>query len=386
MPKKKPAYQLHKATGQAKVRLDGKDYYLGEYRTRESKERYDGLIEQWLIKEENIDQYRLSVDELCMMYVAFAKSYYQKNGSVTSEVGSIKHALRLVVELFGTTRAREFGPKKLKIVQRRLIDHGHVRSNINRMVERVQRMFKWASSEELLPIEIYLALNTVGGLKKGRSDAKESKPVCPVSEDIVEQTIPQLSTILGAAVKLIRLTGARSSEILKMRPMDISQQEDDVWTYVPGSHKTEHHGKSRRIFLGPQAIEILRPFLKRDPEEYCFSPKEAVAESRLNREANRVTPRKSTKQNGSQPNVLPRPFNAFYTKDSFRQAIQRAARRAGVPPWTPRQLRHSAGTLIRKDYGIDGARVVLGHSDSNVTEIYAERDFDLAKKIMSEIG
>jgi hypothetical protein len=32
MPKgrQKPAYQLHKATGQAKVRIGGKDYYLGK--------------------------------------------------------------------------------------------------------------------------------------------------------------------------------------------------------------------------------------------------------------------------------------------------------------------------------------------------------------------
>jgi len=29
--KRKPAYQHHKATGQAKVRIDGKDHYLGEF-------------------------------------------------------------------------------------------------------------------------------------------------------------------------------------------------------------------------------------------------------------------------------------------------------------------------------------------------------------------
>jgi hypothetical protein len=34
--KRKPSYLLHKATGQARVRIDGKDEYLGEYGSLES--------------------------------------------------------------------------------------------------------------------------------------------------------------------------------------------------------------------------------------------------------------------------------------------------------------------------------------------------------------
>jgi hypothetical protein len=37
-------------------------------------------------------------------------------------------------------------------------------------------------------------------------------------------------------------------------------------------------------------------------------------------------------------------------------------------------------------YGLEGSQVVLGHSSANVTQIYAERDFELAKQIMSEVG
>jgi len=40
MPKKrKPSYLLHKPTGQARVRIDGHDNYLGEYGTPESLAR-----------------------------------------------------------------------------------------------------------------------------------------------------------------------------------------------------------------------------------------------------------------------------------------------------------------------------------------------------------
>jgi len=48
MPKTthKPSYLLHKPTGQARVRNDGKDHYLGEYRSAESRHRYNELISE----------------------------------------------------------------------------------------------------------------------------------------------------------------------------------------------------------------------------------------------------------------------------------------------------------------------------------------------------
>ena len=32
-PRKAPSYRLHKPTGQAVVRIDGRDFYLGKYGT-----------------------------------------------------------------------------------------------------------------------------------------------------------------------------------------------------------------------------------------------------------------------------------------------------------------------------------------------------------------
>ena len=54
--------------------------------------------------------------------------------------------------------------------------------------------------------------------------------------------------------------------------------------------------------------------------------------------------------------------------------------------WSPNQLRHSRATAIREQYGIEAAQTVLGHADPKVTQIYAERDFAMAAKIMQEIG
>tara|TARA_R110002111_G_scaffold55414_4_gene95295 strand:- start:856 stop:1071 length:216 start_codon:yes stop_codon:yes gene_type:complete len=54
--------------------------------------------------------------------------------------------------------------------------------------------------------------------------------------------------------------------------------------------------------------------------------------------------------------------------------------------WHPNQLRHNAGTYLRKEFGIEAARVVLGHKSAGVTEIYAELDRAKAEEIMGKVG
>jgi hypothetical protein len=52
MPKLKdsqvPSYRLHKQSGQAVVTLSGKDHLLGKHESRESREKYDRLIAEWI--------------------------------------------------------------------------------------------------------------------------------------------------------------------------------------------------------------------------------------------------------------------------------------------------------------------------------------------------
>jgi integrase len=54
--------------------------------------------------------------------------------------------------------------------------------------------------------------------------------------------------------------------------------------------------------------------------------------------------------------------------------------------WHPHQLRHNAATYLRKQYGLEKARVVLGHRSSAITEVYAEADLSEARRIMGEVG
>ena len=64
-----------------------------------------------------------------------------------------------------------------------------------------------------------------------------------------------------------------------------------------------------------------------------------------------------------------------YTTQSYRQALKRGCRRAGVKEFGTHALRHYAATRIRALADVETARVLLGHSDMGLTAaVYAERD------------
>lgn len=39
--------------------------------------------------------------------------------------------------------------------------------------------------------------------------------------------------------------------------------------------------------------------------------------------------------------------------------------------WHPHQLRHNAATYLRKEFGLETARIILGQRSAAITEIYA---------------
>ena len=169
-----------------------------------------------------------------------------------------------------------------------------------------------------------------------------------------------------------------------MRTGDIDRTGDS-WLYRPESHKTEHHGKSRQIFFGPKARTILEPWLKADPTAYIFSPKEATEEILAERRQRRKTRVQPSQEDRSKRTPRKSP-GLRYTKDSYRRAIAMGCDKAGIPKFFPNQLRHLAATQIRREFGLDVARAVLGHSSPAVTEVYAELDLSKAIQAMERIG
>jgi len=268
-----PKYRFHKASGQAIVEIAGRHFYLGKFDSPESHEKYRRLTARYLSRKEVEPEEvaSLRVDQLILKYFRFAKTYYLKNGKPTDEITALRIALRRLRQLYGSVEATKFGPKASKTMRESLIQEGLSRKYINDSMARVRRMFRWAVAEELVAPTVFQALSAVPGLRRGRSAAQETKKILPVSGEIVEATLPFLTEVVADMVRLQRLAGMRPVEVCILRPCDIDPS-DDVWTYQPTSHKTEHVDKERLIPLGPRAQSILVPYLERDPNTFCFRP------------------------------------------------------------------------------------------------------------------
>lgn len=371
------------------VTLSGRDFYLGPYGTSASRAEYDRLIAEWLANGRRVPVSsgppEISIVELLVRYLTFAREYYSRDGNPTSEYVDMQSISKRLRHLYGTTRVVDFGPLSLKAVRQALVDEQHSRAWINRQINRIRRIFKWGVENEIVPAEILQALQAVAPLKKGRSCAREMPPVKPVPEEHVTAVLPFVSPQVSAMIRLQLLTGMRPGEVVLMRPIDIDQT-DSVWFYRPTRHKTDYRDQVREVFLGPQCQEILRPFLDRPAESFCFSPIEAEQARHLARRQERQTPLTPSQRKRSPKNHSKRPKRDHYDRDSYRRSIEYGIKKANVPHWHPHQLRHSCGTKVRKDFGLDVAQVILGHRTAAITEVYAEVDREKAANVIRQIG
>jgi integrase len=386
-----PSYRLHKPTGQAVVTLDGRDVYLGRHGSPESRVEYDRLLAEWLVNGRRLpppaspEGSDLTVNELLLAYRSFADSYYVKHGKPTTEPASIRVTVRPLRQLYGTTLARDFGPLQLKAVRQALIDSGLCRNEVNKRTGRIVRVFKWAVGEGMVPPSVHHGLQAVSGLRRGRAEVRESKPVKPVPEAFVDAIRPYVSRQVWTMVRLQRLTGMRPGEVCIMRTCDIDTS-GRIWSYRPSVHKTEHHGRERVVYFGPQAQAVLRPWLRSDLSACLFSPREAMEEKSAERRRNRRTPLTPSQRSRKRKAKPERSPGEVYNPRSYYHAIRFGCKRADVPAWHPNQLRHNAATQLRKEFGLDVARAVLGHASPAVTEVYAELDGSKAAEAMEQVG
>ena len=390
--KRLPKYCHHKATDQAYVTLDGKVSYLGKYNTQSSRERYREAVNEWLLRHAQNCRVDLTVGELVLQYWDHVNEHYQKAGKRTSEVLCIRAALRYITKYYGI-RVAEFGPLKLKECRKLMVTDGQARLTINRHVWRIRKMFSWGVENELVPETVANALDRVQGLQAGRTTAPESEPVRPVSLDAINAVKPHVSAPVWGAIKTQLYAAMRPGEVLAMRGMDLDTS-GEVWIYTPESHKNQHHGKRRVIYLGPKAQGVIREFLKDDPKAYLFSPRDVreIVEGRVRQPGERYnihSYRNAIKRACELAFNMPKELRHISRKVSAeeRERLKKLASawRAEFC-WHPHQLRHTAATLLRREADLDSARVILGHTTLRTTEVYAEMDATKARDIIARVG
>lgn len=328
----------------------GRWYHLGRAGSDEARAAYSRLSNVW-----RTDPYYdpespgLTVRELCKEYIAAAP--FPPGNRL-----QYGRAVRLLAAVHDRVDVEDFGPVMLTAWQRALAAERtpagklrYSRSYVGKLVRIVRAVWKWGVATERVRVERWQALLAVRGLRA--DEGRPGRAVSAVPDDAYRVVLPHLPAGARGLVTLLRLTGARPSELFGLRPRDVDRGKA-VWTYTPASHKTVAHGKERVIHFGPAAVAVLGEFEPRDADGLYF------------------------------PNVR----GAAYNRNSLRLALSRACAVAGVPRWTSYQLRHARLTEVRAAVGIEGAAAAAGHSRISTTEVYTRQRHDLAAKVAAESG
>lgn len=344
-----PTYRLHKPSGRAVVTISGKDHYLGPYGTAESRQKYGEIIARHAagleveIAEKPLAT--LSVGQLVLAYMRFAAEYYKKDGQVTDEYDCLKSAACPLVQLYGETEAEEFTALGLKAVRQKMIDNGWCRVYINKSVGRIRRMFRHAVSNDMIGPAVLQKLESVPPLLEGRTTAKEKPRRSAVPQDNIEAVRQAVNELTRDMIDLALLTGARPGELVSLTG-EMLDRSEEIWTAQLTTHKMQHRDRRRVIAFGPRSQLILRKYLKADPALRLFP----------------------------------------IVRSTFSNRIKAACEALGLPRFTAHWLRHNAATELRREAGLDGAQIVLGHSKADTTELYAHLDDSRLKSIALQRG
>ena len=350
------------AKGVYYVYVNRKKVYLGKGDRKSIDVRYKTFLKKLNDGSNvvvNTELETVSILELSARFLEAHKDYYaHKDGAQDKQLDRYKTALSFPISLFPSLRVDSFGAKRLIATRDAMIATNRFsRTYVNTLINCIRHVFTWAVEQELVPPETLVALRSVSPLRRGKTSAKESARVLPVSADVVEATLPFLPPTVAAIVTVQRYTGMRPSEVLNMRVRDLEPCDDGL-RYTLEDDKTSYRrleGDKRIVYLGARAASACLPYLSnKQPDAFVFPSDE-----------DSDTP---------------------YQPTSYGRAITRAAKRAGVDHWSPYQLRHLFATEVRHALGLEAAQTALGHKKADVTQIYAERDETLARKVASLLG
>jgi integrase len=231
----------------------------------------------------------------------------------------------------------------------------------------------------LSPPGIVEALRCVAGLRYGKTTAKETDPVRPVSAAYVDAVLPYVAPQVRALIELQRVTGMRSGEVCRMRGCDLNTT-GTVWTYTP-ARKTQHRTQPRGVPV--EAQTILRPWLRADLQAYLFQPAEADQWRREQRHKARKTPIGYGNRPGTNKKRQPaKSAGERYTTDSYHGALDYAIKRCnreradrGEQPIRPGiRTAHNHATMVKREHGMKS--LAFASPSREHDQVYAEADRD----------
>lgn len=342
----------HHKTGQWHVRIRGKSMYLGK--NKETAEiRYCELILDLLGPEASIHGANSDAITLAVLLSKYCEASLEevKPGWRKLKRDNLKQVCEIALSLYSSVPVENFGPLAFQEVRKQMAKvPGRSRGYVNGLCSKLRSAFRWGVSQELVSQQCYDRLLTVRDLGMGQFGLPEGKKVKPVDLEMVATVLPFLNDRMADILRLLMLTGARPSEILNLRPAELTQDSEGFY-YEPSQHKTEKKNCKRVIYFNIEARLILR---RRWPAESngLFFPSD------------------------SKPSVA-------FLSQVLRTVVHRACERAGIPPFNPYQIRHAVLTKIAFKHGREYAQAVGGHSSSAMTAHYDHANAQRAKTALA---
>jgi hypothetical protein len=280
-----PSYLLHKQSGQARVRINGRDVLLGPYGSDASRIEYGKLIaklaggvpidpiadsKRGSLPRKESDDPGPSVGEICLVFLKHAETHYVKNGKRTSEYDCMKSVVRPLNELYGMLPAKDFGPLALKAVRQRFVEAGWVRESCNKGVNRIRHIFKWGSLKTNWWHLATLRNSSRRAIAQGQDGSARQRPQ-NCRRRCADRNGQETGSYAGSRFDrpATPLWGSFSGELLKLTT-SIIDRTGDVWKADISDHKTVHHDQSRTLHFGPQGQLILAKYLSADPDAKLF--------------------------------------------------------------------------------------------------------------------
>lgn len=378
--------RLHKASGQAVIYFRGKTIYLGKFGSPEAAAALAHYNAQLVLADGDTGR-MLDASVTVAQVVCAYLDHLETKGRSDHHIRECQRACETMVAMFGSLRASDFRARHMAMVREAMLaesakrererDRGArarklSRQTINSRFYKARSAFKVAAAIGLIDEDVVARLKVAEGVDRGDKRVRRTEPKARISRAQVEATLAKLPPAVGDVVRLQLHTGARPTEILTMRPIEIDRS-GPVWIFTPANHKSAHLEIDRHIFIGEEGQQILERHLSRSLAVAApiFTQGMIADDTKRRYRAIATTPRRHEVSAEGDPRIK-YPERAW-TVEKYRDAVNRACARAGVERWNPHQLRHLRIDEWARTLGIDAARMLAGHTSNRMTEHYTDQ-------------
>ena len=253
----------------------------------------------------------LTVGQLVDNYSEWARQYLAplRDNKPHPDISRIQRLQRFLKHYLDW-KVADFGTDELSKVQQDMVAYRYrkskhddemvpyTRSGINQVINQIHKIWQWAVTHEIVTDTQARKLREVRSLRPGRTSAQDRPKRAPVTEEEFNVVIKHLTHVVADMLRLMWITAMRPGEVIRMRPYDITREDEECWLYIPGrdvgqvgDHKTAYRQRVRVIPLTRKAQKILKPRITNfDSKQPIFKPVDAMCEMRERRFANRETP------------------------------------------------------------------------------------------------